>query len=40
MAVLGQAERWEDLAVQELASHFEECHVGQSSAKPASDLAA
>jgi hypothetical protein len=40
MALLGQAERWEDLAAQELASHFEECHVGQSSAKSASDLAA
>jgi hypothetical protein len=38
--LLGQAERWEHLAVQELASHFEECNADQSSAKPANDLAA
>jgi hypothetical protein len=24
--LLGQAERWEHLAEQELASHFEDCH--------------
>ena len=38
--LLGQAERWEHLAVQELASHFEECNADQSSAKTGSDLAA
>ena len=38
--LLGQAERWEHLAAQELASHFEECNADQSNAKPESDLAA
>jgi hypothetical protein len=38
--LLGQAERWEHLAAQELASHFEECNADPSSAKPTSDLAA
>jgi hypothetical protein len=38
--LLGQAERWEHLAAQELASHFEECNIDQSNAKRASDLVA
>jgi hypothetical protein len=37
--LLGQAERWEHLAAQELASHFEECN-GDQSAKPANEIAA
>jgi hypothetical protein len=28
--LLGQAERWEHLAEQELASHFEECNTDRS----------
>ena len=38
--LLGQAERWEHLAAQELASHFEECNVVDQSAKPANEIAA
>jgi hypothetical protein len=37
--LLGQAERREHLAAQELASHFEECN-GDQSAKPANEIAA
>jgi hypothetical protein len=29
--LLGQAERWEHLATQELASHFKECDIAGSS---------
>jgi hypothetical protein len=29
--LLGQAERWEHLATQELASHFKECNTTSSS---------
>jgi hypothetical protein len=29
--LLGQAERWEHLAEQELASHFKECNTASSS---------
>jgi hypothetical protein len=38
--LLGQAERWEHLAAQELDSHFEECNANQSNAKAVREFAA
>lgn len=38
--LLGQAERWEHLAEEELASHFKECNAVNSDDVSANDLAA
>jgi hypothetical protein len=38
--LLGQAERWEHLAEDELSLHFKECNDTSPDAKPVSDLAA